>query len=129
MQYIGKIDREKLKKYKYKIVTDRVVLTEERIKHIKKHHPGDYEMYEKYITSILTNPDFILEDSKNLDTVLYLKTIQKLEKNIQIVVKLNTNKYEKYKSNSILTMWKVKDSTYRQLVRNKVILWKKAGQE
>lgn len=39
MQYIGKINKEKLGEYKNKIITDEVVLTEERIKHIKERHP------------------------------------------------------------------------------------------
>lgn len=39
MQYIGKIDKNKLGEYKDKIVTEDVILTDERIKHIKEHHP------------------------------------------------------------------------------------------
>lgn len=39
VQYIGKLDKEKLGEYKNKITTDEVVLTEERIKHIKERHP------------------------------------------------------------------------------------------
>ena len=39
MQYIGIIDKEKLGKYKNKIITNEVVLTEERLKHIKERHP------------------------------------------------------------------------------------------
>lgn len=39
LRYVGKIDKAKLGKYKEKIVTDNVILTEERIKHIKEHHP------------------------------------------------------------------------------------------
>lgn len=39
MYYIGKLDKEKLGKYKNKITTSKVVLVEERIKHIKERHP------------------------------------------------------------------------------------------
>lgn len=123
MQYIGKLDIEKLGKYKEKIITDEVILTEERIKHIQEHHPGDYERYSIYISEIIDNPDYIVDDSKNLDTILYIKTIKENEKNIQIVVRLNTNEKEKNKQNSILTLWKMKDKTYRQLLRNKEIIW------
>lgn len=123
MQYIGKLDIEKLGKYKEKIITDEIILTEERIKHIQEHHPGDYERYSIYISEIIDNPDYIVDDSKNLDTILYIKTIKEKEKNIQIVVRLNTNEKEKNKQNSILTLWKMKDKTYRQLIRNKEIIW------
>ena len=39
MLYIGKLDKSKLGKYANKIVTDEVVLTDERIKHMKLRHP------------------------------------------------------------------------------------------
>ena len=90
MQHIAKIDKEKLGKYRDKIITEDVILIEERIKHIKEHHPGDYEKYGIYITKIIEEPDYILEDNKNIDTVLYLKNIKSNNKNFQIVVKLNT---------------------------------------
>lgn len=128
LQYIGKLDIEKLGKYKKHIITDEVILTEERIRHIQEHHPGDYEKYGIYITEIIDNPDYIIDDSKNIDTLLYMKKIKEKAKNIQIVIRLNTNKKEINKKISILTLWKVKDKTYRQLLRNREILWKKAGQ-
>ena len=116
MQYIGELDKEKLGNYSNKIITNEVILTEERIKHIKEHHPGDYEKYGIYISEIIKEPDYILEDNKNIDTVLYLKSITTNKKNIQIVIRLNTIRTEINKKNSILTLWKIKNSTYNQLI-------------
>ncbi len=52
MQYIGRLDRNKLGIYKNKILTDEVILTEERIKHIKERHPRWlwelYRVYKRY---------------------------------------------------------------------------------
>ena len=42
MQYIGKLDIEKLGKYSEKIITDEVILTEERRIHIYENHTADY---------------------------------------------------------------------------------------
>ena len=39
MQYIGKLDKEKLGEYANKITTEDVIITAERIKHIKERHP------------------------------------------------------------------------------------------
>ena len=125
MQYIGELDKEKLGRYSEKIITNEVILTEERIKHIKDHHPGDYEKYGIYIPETIKEPDYILEDNKNVDTVLYMKNIRNNKKNIQIVIRLNTNKTEIDKKNSILTLWKIKNSTYNQLIRNRKVIWKK----
>lgn len=124
MQYIGKLEKEKLGNYKNKIVNLDLILTEERIKHIKEHHPGDYEKYEVYIKEIIKEPDYILEDNKNKDTILFLKQISEDDKNVQIVIKLNTNKEKLERKNSILTLWKIRNSTYNQLVRNRKIIWK-----
>lgn len=126
MQYIGRIDKNKLGIYKDKIVTEVVILTEERINHILQHHPGDFENYSKYITQIIEDPDYILNDNKNIDTVIYLKTIEVDLKNIQIVIKLITNKLNNKFQNSIITLWKIKDKNYKQMLRNKEIIYKKS---
>ena len=126
---IGKLDKNKLGKYKNRILTENVILTTERIEHIKEHHPGDYEKYGDYISEIINEPDYVLNDNKNIDTVLFMKTIDIEDKNIQLVIRLNTNKNESDKQNSILTLWKVKNKTYKQMIRNKEILWQKLDKD
>lgn len=84
---------------------------------------GDYEKYSKYLSLIIEKPDYILDDNKNTDTVIYMKTIIEEQKNIQIVVKLNTNKKNIYYQNSILTFWKIKEKTYNQMIKNKEIIY------
>lgn len=54
-----------------------------------------------------------------------MKTIDVDGKNIQIVVRLNTNKNTSDKQNSIITLWKIKNTTYKQFIRNKKNLWNK----
>lgn len=125
MQILGNLDKEKLGKYKNRITTCKVVLTTERVIHIKEHHPSDYELYGKYLSSIINNPDYILDDNKNMDTILLLKTISHIEKTLQLVIRLNTNTEIQDKYNSILTFWKIKSKTYNQMLRNKEIIWKK----
>lgn len=65
-----------------------------------------------------------MEDTKNDDTIIMLKQIKDKGANIQIVIKLSTGKDIKRDKNSILTLWKVRNSTYQQLIRNKKILYK-----
>ena len=122
MQYIGKLDKEKLKEYKDKIVTDYVIITKERIERINIRHPGDYEKYIEYIPNIVNNPDYILEDINNKDTLLFLKTIKEKQKNIEVVVKLQTHKQDKDKTNSILTFFHARKRTYNSAIKNN--LWK-----
>lgn len=65
-----------------------------------------------------------MEDSKNIDTIIMLKQIEQNKKNIQLIIKLSTGKDIKKDKNSVLTLWKVRNSTYQQLIRNKKILYK-----
>ena len=53
-----------------------------------------------------------------------LKQIEQNKKNIQLIIKLSTGKDIKKDKNSVLTLWKVRNSTYQQLIRNKKILYK-----
>ena len=60
MQYIGQLDKNKLGRYKDKIKTLDIIITNERIEHINKRHPGDYEKYIIYLSNCIKNPDYIL---------------------------------------------------------------------
>ena len=111
------------------MVTTKVILTEERIVHIENHHPGNYQNYNKYIEDIISNPDYIIDDNKNIDTIILLKTINEKKIHIQLVIRLNTISDEQNKYNSILTLWKVRYSTYRQILRNKEIIWQNLDKE
>ena len=125
MQYIGKIDKSKLGKYKEKILTEDVILTDERTKHIKERHPGDYDKYIKQIPNIIKEPDYILEDKDNKDTIIILKSIMERKRKIQVVVKLHTNIKENNKSNSIITFWHLRERSYMSTIRNNKIIYKK----
>ena len=47
------------------IQTREVIITEERIEHIKLHHPKDYEKFCAYIPEIILNPDYIIADANH----------------------------------------------------------------
>jgi len=123
VHFIGNINIKKLGNYKNIVTTDKVIITSERIEHIKKRHPGDFEKYISYVPIILENPDYILEDTNNKNTILLLKTLQENGKNIQVVIKLHTDIKDKNKYNSILTFWHIRDRNYKSTIRNNKILY------
>lgn len=61
---IGKLDKDLYRCVTQDITTDEVIITDERIQHIKDHHPGDYERFPKYIFDIVSDPDYILQANK-----------------------------------------------------------------
>lgn len=124
MQYIGKIDKEKLRRYK-NVITDDVIISDERIEHIKAHHP-DIEMQElNYIKKVLNDPEYIFEDRKNIDTILMVRKIIENNKIYRMVVKLNTNSKLLDKSNTIISFWNISKKKLEQYKRNKIIIFEK----
>lgn len=126
LQYIGRLDSKKLGIYEEKIITDEVILTEERLKgHILIYHKSDYEQFKSYIKEIIENPDYIIEDNRHEDTMIYLKEIKKLNKKSRIVIKLALGKDKEHNKNSIITLMKQNDRTWKQTIKNRgKIIWK-----
>ncbi len=73
---VGKIDMNIYKCVTEDIVTDEVIITDERIQHIKERHPDDYERFCGYIPDIIADPDYIIEANKP-NTAVILKEIIK----------------------------------------------------
>ena len=53
MHVVGKIDQEIYQCITNDIVTDEVIITDERIEHIKERHPNDYERICSYIPEMI----------------------------------------------------------------------------
>ena len=124
MYYIGKIDLNKIGKYKNKVATDEVVLTDERKRHILNNHINDYEKIIKNISRVILNPREILEDHKNNNTLLF---IDKLEKNnLNVIIKLSTINNDKHPKNSVMTAWIIRDSNLKKLRKKNKIIYKRA---
>ncbi len=120
MQYIGKIDKDKIGKYAKKIITDEVVLTDERKLHIYEKHIKDYETIINNIDRIVLNPTEVLENLKNKDTLFLIGKLGK--NNLNIVVKLNTINSKEHPQNSVMTAWIIRDKNLKKLrEKNKTI--------
>jgi len=121
VQSIGEIDLEKFRSISGDISTNEVVITKERIDHIEKRHPGDYEKYSKYIPEMLKKPNYILKDD-NPNTAILLKAFA--DERFQLVLRLQTVKDIAGRKNSIITFMRVGEKRYEQYIKNKEILYK-----
>ena len=124
MHIIGKIDRNIYKCITEDIVTDEVVITDERIQHIKERHPGDYERYIKYITRILADPDYILEANKP-NTGVILKEIKEGDEKFKLILRVKVENDPADYKNSVLSFWLIGETTWKKNVKNKKILYKR----
>lgn len=71
-RYLGKINRSILEKEFGELQTNEIIVTDERIDHIKEKHSIDYDLFEKYSAECVQNPDYIVKDNKNKGTVFMI---------------------------------------------------------
>ena len=105
---------------KNEIITDEVIITLKQIEHINEQRQGIYDKYKDNLFEIISNPDYIIEDTKHKDTGLVIK---KYEKDIVVVLKLNTS--EEDKKNSIITIWEIKQKRLDRYLLTHKIIYKK----
>lgn len=122
---VGKIDREIYKCITEDIVTDEVIITDERIGHIKERHPNDYERYYEYLKEIVENPDFIVETNKPKTALILKEIVESDEKRFKTVLRLTTPTDNPEFKNSIITFMRINEKEWSRLLRNKKILYKK----
>lgn len=123
VQTIGKIDIEKFKSVSSNIRTNEVVITDERIEHIKERHPNDFERYSGYISIMLSQPQYILEDPVP-DTAVILQEFSENSEHFRLILKLAVTESEQGKKNSVITFLKISEKKFRKYLRNKKILYK-----
>lgn len=99
-----------------------VVITDERIEHIKNHHPGHFEEIGPYLRAAITAPDYILEDAPKAG--LILKEVIDRGVRLQIVLRIHTSTDSPGLKNSIISAWKISESRWNNYLRNKKILYK-----
>lgn len=122
-QFIGKLNTEFLEIEFGKLATDELILTDERDEHIRERHNRDYVLFHRCIYDVVSMPDTILKDSKNKNTVFFVKYIE--ETNLNIVVRLSLETEETNRKNSVITSYQLGTKTLKRLKKNNKILYNK----
>lgn len=114
---------EEIEKEYGKLNTKEVVLTDERLEHIKSRHPEVVDVFLKEYKGCVSKPDVILNDEKNANTMM---TIRKLgDNNLNTIVKLSVGAENGDRQNSIITAFCLGDKRLKRLMnKNKVIYTK-----
>lgn len=123
MYYIGKIDVEKFKRVSEHIITDNVIITDERINHIKERHPNDFELYHRFLRESVADPDYIIKANKPKSALL-LKAFEENKKQFKMILRLVTPEDNPQLKNSIITFMKINNQEWNRLINNKIILYK-----
>lgn len=120
---LGKINIGVLEEEFGKILTDDIVVTSERIEHIKDHHPEDYALFEQYGKAAVKDPDVIIRDKKHEGTVFMVKKMTETNLNVVVRVVLETDDPE-YK-NSVMTFYRLRDKNLKKLAEKNGVIYKK----
>lgn len=124
MHTVGKIDREIYKCITEDIVTDEVVITNERIQHIIDRRGKEfYDRYGDKFINILQEPDFIFKDKEN--TALVCKEFEIDNKYVNLALRLVVSTDNPEYKNSIITAVGESTKRFRQRLRNNEPLYKK----
>lgn len=123
---VGRINREIYRCVTADIVTDEVIITDERIAHIEGRHPGDYQRYQQYIADMVLDPDYIVKDDRPF-TAMVLKEFANVDKSkhFRLALRLLTPEDNQDYKNSVITFMKIREKEYVRLVKNKQVLYKK----
>lgn len=124
MHIVGKLDKNIYRCITDDIITDDVIITEERINHIKERHPNDYEKYYTYMREVIEIPDYIIGGNKP-NSALILKEFSNGEEQFKTILRIITSKDNFDFKNSIITFMRINNKEWERLLKNKEILYKK----
>jgi hypothetical protein len=120
---LGKINTQLLEKEFGILKTDEIIVTNERIEHIKSHHPEDYELFEKYGKKTVEQPDRIIRDCKNDGTVFMIKHLENT--NLNVVGRLVLQSDDEKLKNSVMTFYRIRQKNLEKLEKKNKLLYKK----
>lgn len=105
-----------------KLNTAEVILTKERTEHIQSHHPLDYDLFLKHGVETITNPDIILRDMKNIDTIFLISKLP--DTNLNTIVRLSiSDKDDSNHKNSVMTFYRIRTKNLEKLLAKHKMLY------
>ena len=126
MQIITVIERSLYATISESIISEPVIITDERVEHIRQRHPGDWEHYSAYVSDTITDPDFVLRDD-HPDTAVCVRQVMVdgETRYLWTTLRLQTRKEERARENSVLTFQKINRKEYGRLSRSKKVVYKR----
>ena len=125
VRHIARVDIKKFEGISKNILTDEVILTDERAKHIEERRGADFlEKYERYFPSVLTEPDYIFKDDR-INTAIVCKIINEDDGAVNLILRLAVEGDNPSYKNSILTAIRENNRRFEQRLRNNNPVYKK----
>ncbi|MBR1553232.1 MAG: hypothetical protein IJ631_04385, partial [Schwartzia sp.] len=111
VHFVAKLDKAVYRCVTDGITTDEVIITNERIQHIKERHLEDYSRFSRYMAEIVAHPDYILE--ANLpNTAFVLKRIEDNGELFEMILWLKVQNAPAGYKNSVITFLRIKQKKW-----------------
>lgn len=123
MRFVGNINTSILEKEFGRLQTNEIIVTNERIDHIKERHLSDYGLFEEYGRECVQNPDYIIKDNKNKGTVFMVKKLP--DTNLNVVSRLALDTDENGLINSVMTFYRIRERNLKRMLEKNKLLYKK----
>ncbi len=123
LKVLGEIDERVLKEEFGDLQTAEVIVTEERIKHIRERYPQDVELFELYGQETVSEPDLIIKDGKNEGTVFMIKNLP--DCNINVVIRLVLRTEDEGLKNSVMTFYRIRTRNLEKLLKKNKVIYRK----
>ncbi|MCM1544619.1 MAG: hypothetical protein NC110_04900 [Ruminococcus sp.] len=120
---LGKIDSQPLEAEFGKLKTEEIVVTDERIEHIKLRHPEDFELFKKFGVSTVERPDIIIKDCQHKETIFMIKHLPNT--NLNVVAKLVLDNDDSKRKNSVMTFYRIREKNLIKLENKNKVLYKR----
>ena len=124
---LGSINIQILENEFGKIQTDEIIVTDERIDHIRERHSEDYDLFQQYGRECVADPDLIIKDMKHCGTVFMVKKL--LRTNLNVVVRVVLETDDSKLKNSVMTFYRIREKNLKKLIEKLIeknrLLYKK----
>lgn len=121
MTFLGNLDPTPLTPTFGPLQTTEVVVTDERIAHIKERHPEDYFLFEQYGRETIFDPDMLVQDIKHAGTIFAIKRLP--ETNLNVVLRLVLDMDTPDFKNSVMTFYRIRDKNLKKLLDKNTLLY------
>lgn len=112
-----------LGEYATNLVTEEIVVTDERLMHILQNHPQDMELFLQYGKSSVENPDMVIQDLSNKGTLFMIKKLP--DTNLNVIVRLVLEGEDEKRKNSVMTFYRIREKNLTKLLNKNKLLYSK----
>lgn len=122
-EFLGSLNMTLFQAWFGELNTDEIIVTHERVEHIKEHHLIDFDLFAQHGADCVQDPDYIIEDCKHIGTVFMAKRLSDI--NLNVVVRLSLQSDAPHLKNSVMTFFRIRDRNLEKLIQKNRLLYKK----